>query len=68
MEAGERGDLLLSSNWMRRTGWTKLFSGIDRSIIVTLSRPPMARADGFNVRGEPGEEIVFSASDERRRP
>jgi hypothetical protein len=66
METGEIEDPLLSSNWMRRTGWTKLFSGIDRSILVALSRPLTARADGFNVGSEPGEEIVFSTSDERR--
>jgi hypothetical protein len=57
MEAGEREDPLLSSNWMRRTGWTKLFLGIDRSILAALSRPPTARADGFNVGSEPGEEL-----------
>lgn len=66
MEAGDREDPLLSSNWMRRTGWTKLFPGTNRSILVALSRPPTARADGFDVGSMHGEEIVFSAADERK--
>lgn len=66
MDAGEREDSLLSSNWMRRTGWTELFSGTDRSILVALSRPPVARAEDLNVGGVHGEEIVFSAANECR--
>jgi hypothetical protein len=65
-EAGDREDPLLSSNWMRRTGWKKLLPGTNQSILVALSRPPTARADGFNVGNIPGEEIVFSAADERK--
>ena len=66
MEAGDREDPLLSSNWMRRTGWTKLFSGTNRSILVALSRPSTLHADGFDVGGEHGQNIVFSTADERR--
>jgi hypothetical protein len=66
IEVGEREDPLLSSNWMRRTGWTKLFLGTNRSILVALSRPPTAHADGFDVGGEHGEGITFSAANERR--
>jgi hypothetical protein len=66
MEAGDRGDPLLSSNWMRRTGWTNLFSGTNRSVLVALSRPPVAFSDGFSVGGEHGQETVFSSADERR--
>jgi hypothetical protein len=66
MEAGKREDPLLSSNWMRCTGWTMLCSGTNRSILVALSRPPTTHADGFDVGGEHGEEIAFSAANERR--
>jgi hypothetical protein len=66
MEAGDREDPLLSSNWMRRTGWTKLFSGTNWSILVALSRPSTLHADGFDVGGEHGQNIVFSTADERR--
>lgn len=66
MEAGDREDPLLSSNWMRRTGRTNLFSGTDRSVLVALSRPPAAHAGGSDVGGERGEKVVFSATDERR--
>jgi hypothetical protein len=66
IEVGEREDPLLSSNWMRRTGWTKLFLGTNRSILVALSRPRTAHADGSDVDGEHGEGITFSAANERR--
>jgi len=66
MDAGDREDPLLSSNWMRRTGWNKLFSGTDRSVLVALSRPPMAGSDGFSVGGQHADEMMFSTADERR--
>lgn len=66
MEAGEREDPLLSSNWMRRTGWTKLFVGTDRSMLVALSKPPTANPDGYDVGGDHGVEMMFSAVVERR--
>jgi hypothetical protein len=33
-------DPLLVSNWMRRTGWAKIFSGLDRMLLVRLTQPP----------------------------
>ena len=57
MEAGEIQHPLLSSNWMRRNGWTKLFTGVDRSILVALLKPPAARADGFNAAVSLGKKL-----------
>jgi hypothetical protein len=51
---------------MRRTGWNILFPGTDRSVLVALSKPPMAGSDGFSVGGQHADDIVFSAADERR--
>jgi uncharacterized short protein YbdD (DUF466 family) len=32
-------DLLLVSDWMRRTGWAEIFSSLDRMLLVRLTQP-----------------------------
>jgi hypothetical protein len=51
---------------MRRTGWTNLFSGTNRSGLVALSRPSVVFSDGFSLSSEHGQEIVVSSADECR--
>jgi hypothetical protein len=36
----DHDDPLLPSNWMRRTGWVRIFSGLDRTLLVRLTQPP----------------------------
>jgi len=36
METDREEDELLSSDWMRRTGWTEMFLGANRSFLVML--------------------------------
>jgi hypothetical protein len=40
METDGGEDALLSSNWMRRTGWTEIFLGANRSFLVILETSP----------------------------
>lgn len=66
MDTGGQEDALLSSNWMRRTGWTKTFLGANRSLLVMLGTSPKINGDAFDVGDDKGTKVVFSATDERR--
>jgi hypothetical protein len=56
-------DPMLSSNWIRRTGWVQMFSSMDRRLLLKLAQPPVVQ--GMSVSGTGEEEIVSSAADER---
>jgi hypothetical protein len=59
-------DALLSSNWMRRTGWTEMFLGANRSFLVMLGTSPKQSGDTFDVGDAKSTRIAFSDTDERR--
>lgn len=40
-------DPLLSSNWMRRTGWVNMFSDTNRLILLRLAQLPAANGEGL---------------------
>jgi hypothetical protein len=54
MEAVDREDSLLSSSWMRRTGWTKVFLGTDRSLLVMLSKSPVVSGGSIDSGSDEG--------------
>jgi hypothetical protein len=33
-------DMVLNTNWMRRTGWTEIFAGEGRALLVAPAAPP----------------------------
>jgi hypothetical protein len=66
METDGGEDELLSSNWMRRTGWTEMFLGAKRSFLVMLGTSPKISGDTFDVGDAKGTRIAFPDTDERR--
>jgi hypothetical protein len=56
-------DPMLSSDWIRRTGWVQMFSGMDRRLLLKLAQPPVVQ--GMSISGTGEKEIVSSAADER---
>lgn len=51
-------DPLHLSNWMRRTGWTQMFSGIDCRLLVQLARPPVLRNERVSLEDNGDERTV----------
>ena len=52
-------DALLASNWMRRTGWARIFSGLDRMLLMRLIRPPSTGHFGLDLGKHDGHEEVL---------
>jgi hypothetical protein len=59
-------DPLHLSNWMRRTGWTQMFSGVDRRILLQLAQPPVLHSERLSLRDGGPRSIVYSLADERK--
>lgn len=57
-------DPILSSNWIRRTGWVQMFSNMDRGLLLNLAQPPVTQGVWTGADGE--GETLSSAQDERR--
>jgi hypothetical protein len=57
-------DPILSSNWIRRTGWVQMFSNMDRGLLLNLAQPPVMQGLWMGADGE--GESLSSAKDERR--
>jgi len=59
-------DALLASNWMRRTGWARIFSGLDRMLLMRLIRPPSTGHFGLDLGKHDGHEKYSDIIDECR--
>jgi hypothetical protein len=66
METNGGEEALLSSSWMRRTGWTEMFLGANRSFSVMLETSPKISGDTLYVGDAKGTRIAFPDTDERR--
>lgn len=64
MRDGTPNDPILSSNWIRRTGWVQMFSNMDRGLLLNLAQPPATQGLWTGADGE--GESLSSAEDERR--
>ena len=53
-------------NWIRRTGWTTIFSGVNRMLLVRLAEAPAADGSLLVYGVFDGERLHSSAEDERR--
>lgn len=58
-------DPLHLSNWMRRTGWTKMFSGINCRLLTQLAQPPVLHGERLLPRHGGHGSIAYSLEDER---
>jgi hypothetical protein len=52
----EHDNSLLVSNRMRRTGWAKIFSGLDRILLVQLIQPACTRHLGLYLGERDGQK------------
>jgi len=59
------GDALLSSDWMRHTGWMEMFSDMNRLVLLRLAQSLVANAVGFSLGECDGVQIKIKADDER---
>ena len=59
-------DMALTSNWMRRTGWTELFAGVNRHLLLSLAEPPAPMGSSMHLGDSNGAAVYSSASDEGR--
>ena len=59
-------DLALTSNWIRRTGWTSTFAGVNRQLLQALSQSPAC--DGRHLQlGDYGGRTLYSSADDEQR-
>jgi hypothetical protein len=58
-------DPILSSNWMRRTGWVNMFSNTNRLILLRLAQLPAANGEGLFLGECDGVQIKSKREDER---
>jgi hypothetical protein len=67
LREGTPYDPLLSSNWMRRTGWAQIFSGMDLRLLLKMIQSPMTTHGERVALGTLDEkEVVTHAADECR--
>ena len=59
-------DLALTSNWMRRTGWTTTFNSVDRQLLQALCRSPSWDDRRLELGRHGAEAFYSSAGDEKR--
>jgi hypothetical protein len=57
-------DPLLSSNWMRRTGWVKMFSDTNRLTLLRLAQLPVENGEAFYLGEHDGIQIESKTEDE----
>jgi hypothetical protein len=64
---GTPHDPLLSSNWIRRAGWAKMFSHVDPRLLFKMGQSPVKLHADPILLGIIGEkEIVSQHTDERK--
>jgi hypothetical protein len=65
LREGTPHDPMLSSNWMRRTGWARMLSGMDLHLLLKMTQSPTTACGERVVFGVlDGKEVVTHAADE----
>lgn len=58
-------DMTLVNNWTHRTGWSELFRGENRALLVRLTQlPQTTRKTGLHLSWHEGQEIISPIEDE----
>jgi hypothetical protein len=59
-------DVTLTSNWIRRTGWTTTFAGADRNLLAALGERPVENGRRLRL-GRYGQRELYSSADDERQ-
>lgn len=59
-------DMALTTNWMRRTGWSEMFADANRKLLVELTQPPY-NAEVDLCLGVYGATKLFSRREDEER-